>query len=379
MKALFLIFHGFEESNGISKKIRYQISAFKECGVDIRNCYYDIDKDNNRKWIIDNQVLVNFGNSIWGKIKKRFCFNAILEYIIEQEIDFVYIRSYHNANPFTINFISKIKKRNIKVVMEIPTYPYDQEYITLRMKLDLWVDKLFRRRLARETDAIVTFSNEPVIFGKQTIRISNGIDFSKIKIKQPNSTSHSTQINLIGVAEVHYWHGFDRVVQGLADYYKSPHNTPVYFHIVGDLTGEREKRDILVPIKENNLEKYVILHGRKFGKELDSLFNEADFGIGSLGRHRSNITYIKTLKNREYAARGIPFAYSEIDEDFEQMPYILKEPADETPINIQEIVDFYHSRKWNSTEIRASIKYLSWKNQMGIVLKSMFSSYETEN
>ena len=30
MKALFLIFHGFEEGNGISKKIRYQIKALKE-------------------------------------------------------------------------------------------------------------------------------------------------------------------------------------------------------------------------------------------------------------------------------------------------------------------------------------------------------------
>ena len=29
MKALFLIFHGFEEANGISKKIRYQVKALK--------------------------------------------------------------------------------------------------------------------------------------------------------------------------------------------------------------------------------------------------------------------------------------------------------------------------------------------------------------
>ena len=35
MKALFLIFHGFEEANGISKKIRYQIEALKECGLQV--------------------------------------------------------------------------------------------------------------------------------------------------------------------------------------------------------------------------------------------------------------------------------------------------------------------------------------------------------
>lgn len=27
MKALFLIFHGFDEANGISKKIRYQVKS----------------------------------------------------------------------------------------------------------------------------------------------------------------------------------------------------------------------------------------------------------------------------------------------------------------------------------------------------------------
>lgn len=34
MKALFLIFHGFNEANGISKKIHYQVKALKDCGVD---------------------------------------------------------------------------------------------------------------------------------------------------------------------------------------------------------------------------------------------------------------------------------------------------------------------------------------------------------
>lgn len=29
MKALFLVFYGFQEYNGISKKIRYQISALE--------------------------------------------------------------------------------------------------------------------------------------------------------------------------------------------------------------------------------------------------------------------------------------------------------------------------------------------------------------
>lgn len=68
----------------------------------------------------------------------------------------VYMRSYHNANPFTISMVKQLKRQGVKVVMEIPTYPYDQEYITRRMKLDLLVDRCFRRKLLAQLDGIVT-------------------------------------------------------------------------------------------------------------------------------------------------------------------------------------------------------------------------------
>ena len=104
------------------------------------------------------------------------------------------------------------------------------------------------------------------------------------------------------------------------------------------------------------------------GQELDELFEECDFAIGSLARHRSKITHIKTLKNREYAARGIPFIYSEIDEDFETMPYILKAPADESAVDINHIISFINESRLIPHEIRDSIKPLSWNVQLKLVL-----------
>jgi hypothetical protein len=121
------------------------------------------------------------------------------------------------------------------------------------------------------------------------------------------------------------------------------------------------------------MEKYVHFRGNCSGEELDVLFEKSDFGIASLGRHRSGITKIKTLKNREYAARGIPFIYSETDDDFEKMPYIIKAPADETHINIQGIIDFYRSLKLTPSDIRASIEnLLSWNVQMQKVVNEIF-------
>lgn len=120
------------------------------------------------------------------------------------------------------------------------------------------------------------------------------------------------------------------------------------------------------------MENYVILYGKKHGEELDKIFDKCDFGIGSLGRHRVGIKHIKTLKNREYAARGIAFTYSETDSDFDDMPYVLKMPADETPVNISKIISFYQELTLTPYEIRNSISNLSWKHQMELVLQGVF-------
>ena len=83
---------------------------------------------------------------------------------------------------------------------------------------------------------------------------------------------------------------------------------------------------------------------------------------------------MRSLKNREYAARGIPFAYSEIDVDFEQKAYVLKFPADETPIDIDKIVCFCRSSEFSPREIRNSIADLSWTEQMRMVVNEIPSS-----
>ena len=104
------------------------------------------------------------------------------------------------------------------------------------------------------------------------------------------------------------------------------------------------------------------------------MFNQCQFAIGSLGRHRSGITVIKTLKNREYATRGIPFIYSEQDSDFDQQPYILKAPADESPIAIQQIIDFMDHFTMKPEDIRMTVEHLTWKIQMRQVVDAVFGN-----
>ena len=79
MKTLFLVFYGFQEYNGISKKIRYQADALRLCGADVRTCHYEVGNDGSRKWMIDEDVLADLGKGIPAKIKKRLSFAPILQ------------------------------------------------------------------------------------------------------------------------------------------------------------------------------------------------------------------------------------------------------------------------------------------------------------
>ena len=341
---------------GVGKKIQEQIQTLKDFGL-----------------FCEHICVRNKPITLWDKIRMRtFLLGDGLSWNVNnviREADFLYIRK---PTVVSRNFICFLKEiRNVapccKILLELPTYPYDNEYSSIYGKITLFIDKCFRKTLAKYLYRIITFSDYKSIFGTPTIQISNGIDFDKIKLKQNiNDTSH--ELHLIGVAEIHYWHGFDRLVQGLVNYYKGNPDYKVFFHIVGDFFGERERNDILPLISTHHLESYIILHGAKHGEELDLLFEQSDMAIGSLARHRSGITNIKTLKNREYAARGLSFIYSEQDSDFENKPYILKVPADESPIDINLIIDFYKKLNTNPLDIRSSIQCLSWEKQMKKVI-----------
>lgn len=374
MKILFLVYHGFSEVSGISKKIHYQVKGLRENGYEVHLCYYDFDKNGHRCRYVDDEVIQDYGTGLIAGFRQRIDYDCIYDYCKRIGIQFVYARCFQNANPFLICLFKKLRALGIKSVTEIPTYPYDQEFATFsrQERLGLKIDQLFRHSLSRQMSAIVTFSDAETIFGQRTIRISNGVDFDSIPLHDYRPVDDA--IHLIGVAEVHLWHGYDRLIAGLGEYYlreSSPKN--MIFHVVGgvdpfDLYGQGDYPGIQSLIDQYGLQQHVVFHGQLFGEELDKVFNQSCFAIGSLARHRTGITSIKTLKNREYATRGIPFIYSEQDSDFDSKPYIIKAPSDESPINISQILDFIETQHFEPAEIRKSVEDLSWKVQMKKVI-----------
>ena len=380
MKILFLVYHGFSEHSGISKKIHYQVKGLRENGHDVRLCYYGFAENGHRCRYIDGEVLEDYGSGAVAGLRQRMDYSCIYDYCVREQIAFVYARCFQNANPWLIRFFKKLKKAGIHAVTEIPTYPYDQEFTNFsrKQRLGLTVDQMFRNRLYQHMDALVTFSDATEIFGQRTIRISNGVDFDSIPLHQPPLVVEGkTALHLIGVAEVHEWHGFDRIMSGIGEYYSRRSEDgslkpDVFFHVVGGVHPHRMETDFAPIIKKYGIDDKIVFHGTLFGDELTKVFNQCQFAIGSLGRHRSGITVIKTLKNREYATRGIPFIYSEQDSDFDQQPYVLKAPADETPVDIQRIIDFVGGFTMQPEDIRQTVEHLQWNIQMQRVVDAVF-------
>ena len=372
MKGLFLVFHGFSPHSGITKKIFAQRDALRHAGADVRLCYTQITPDGRQRRMIDDQVVEEFGRGPAAKIAKRLRYKALTEYIRREGIEFLYVRHDHNANPALTRWYDRLRRLGVRILVEIPTWPYDAEFARspFSRKLKLRIDRLFRRGMARRIDRFVTFSDAETIFGRPTLRISNGIDFQSVPLHRGGHDT-SREVRLLGVANLHFWHGYDRVIEGLARYYASAPVRRVLFDIAGEGPAAAEYAGA---VRRLGLEGIVRLCGPLSGEALDEAFDRADVGIASLGRHRNGIDRIKTLKNREYAARGIPFVYSETDDDFDTMPYVMKAPADNSPLDIAALLRFADGVTLPAEGIRATVEQtLSWDAQMARVVSHIQS------
>jgi glycosyltransferase involved in cell wall biosynthesis len=260
----------------------------------------------------------------------------ILSQLTNQDI--VYLR-----NPYPFFEVSRImrKSRGCKIVIEYQTI----EPLEFRLNRKYWylfLDFLFGNSIRHYSDAIVGVTNEITQYqlkrceyhDKPHITVGNGIDVASVPLKHYTSqTVHN--LHLLFVANVSRWHGIDRLALGLANY-DGPIN--ITLHIAGK---GAELPNLNRLIKDCKISEKIIFHGFTAGAALDNLFNTCHIAVGSLGIHRIGLTESSTLKVREYCARGIPWIIACKDPDFpDDFPYIHRIPADESPVRIEEVIEF---------------------------------------
>lgn len=359
-----------EKLNGVSKKILNHYKVFsKSYNASMisygPNCLYYFHDDT-----IETISL--------GKINRRLkLYFFIKTNLVYKNYNHIYIR-YHLCDFLFLNVLRLLSKNNSKIVIEIPTYPYKHELLKwekgiVRYLVDLTSNIFLKLYVGR----ILTYSNDTSIFGIKTINTINGIIYEAVDVVQKRVNSEA-EINLISVSLTMRCHGYDRLIEGLNDYYGKGGNMNVLYHLVGE--GEEIKKYKSL-VNQYRLEKHVKFYGFKNGQELDEIYDKADIAINSLGIHRIGLKTESTIKSKEYAAKGLPMVSSyEIDafSSEDNKKYVLKISADESAVNIEEVIQFYKQVYSNTDNLSTDIRNASRKrSDMCITLKEVMDYFNT--
>lgn len=266
-------------------------------------------------------------------ITRQDCNNIILKWIEEYSISRTYIR-YNYSDKWFIEFLRQQKERGIRSILEFPTVPYDGE---LRDKRLIVEDRFYREQLSQYLEQATTCSAHKEVFGIPSINLLNGVNIEQHPLRQLRKKDN--KIVLLAVASMAKWHGYERMIKGIAEYYANKGEREIVFKLVGE-GPELEKYKKLA-------DKYKIQHnveicGKLTGEKLTEQYNQTDLAVGSLGMYKIGLEQASPIKLSEYCARGIPFIYGYEDLGFNGTEdYLLKVPNDDSAINIRKVIDFY--------------------------------------
>ena len=347
-------------TEGILKKMLGQKKAWETLGFTAELIF------TKGKAILNDQGQILRIMPDWGKRMQFFMY--LLSYLTDAKNspDILYIR-YPFSTPAFVWFLKalKVNNRSLKIVLEIPTMPYEQEFTGVN-RWKWLVDNHYRKKLPGWVDLTVVIGNPVPFPGIKTVHISNAIyidpDYSEKQ--KAGDTFH-----LIAVGLWRYWHGLDRLITGLAAFRDQHPGKKVVLTIVGD--GDESAR-YRTMAEQYKLWEEVVFTGPKSEAEIRILCQSAQLGIGVLGSHRKGLDSHAPLKHRTYAAAGLPFVYSTADPDFERTLFAFRLPSDESPINVAGLIAFCENLPVTPAEIHAfAAENLTWEKQMKKVLDNV--------
>ena len=373
MKKMFFYanFRVYDETVGITQKVKKQIEAFQELGYDVIYSGYLEDGvaifDNTGNILVKKEYF--FKNEKINHILRRYILLSLCkEYFFKNDIELEvsYLR-YHFFDSFYINLLKVLKKKSKKVIMEAHSYP-------VFVKKDRFnpikiLDEIYSKKAHKYCDYIASMTNLKTICEIPTYEIENTLNIDDFKIKEYKRVEN--KFIFINVAFENITHGLDRLIKGISNYYKTIYkitSIDIELLLIGEYSNSTKKL-----VEDLSLSEKVKFLGKMKRNEIDTYIDEAHFAVGSMGNHRANSYYGSALKTKEYIARGIPFVYGWEERILINFPFAYKVPLNEEPIDISKILEFY--RKIEDKELAIKMrKFLeknnrSWQQQFSELLK----------
>ena len=353
---------------GVIKKLQGQVNGLLALGV---GADYIIHDQSN---IYLNNQRVYSRTPVIPDLYFKYCFFDFVPTKFKEKYDLIIIR-YGLSTPSFIRWLQKIKIAfpQSYVLLDMPTFPYNQEWKGLKGVIAKIIDKKYLSDLKRYVDYVIHSGPHKSIFELSTIQIGNGIDLDDARIRIPQK---HIGIKFLAVGKWSYWHGLDRFLKGMSKY---KGDTQLDLTIVGEgpeITRLKKMTDRL-GIKEK-----VTFSGIKTGKKLDDLFDQSDLGIGTLGLHRKDVDIDSSLKHREYVARGLPLILStrdiDLSPDLEFVKYIDQGESDIDMGHVLRFIDQLNYDKVLEEMRNFATKNLSWQTKMKYLLEQIIERSEKD-
>ena len=326
-----------QANSGVALKIRNQIESFNNSGL---HC---------------EEITFPYRTGKLAQVMQRLPFtnvDAVWEFRNEFNLaDFLYMRHPFMVTGAVRKVLKEIRDRNpqIKIVMELPTYPYDDEYRERKLSSILIMrDRYNRERLQGLVNYIANLEEADSIFGLPVLKISNGINVDAVPKRVPAARDLST-IHLCAVAVFSSWHGYERIIDGMDQYYRNGGTRNMVCHFAGNGPELSLYKKM---VSDRQLNDHFVFHGYIEGQELDSVYNISTLALGSFGMYKSGTYLSCNLKSRESVARGIPSVTGCRTDIFvkEKFPYFLEFPNDSSFIDFQKIIGFHDEIYQNGQE-----------------------------
>ncbi len=267
--------------------------------------------------------------------------------------------------------VSFAKANGIKLFMEIPTYPYYKEQISVSSNkivavmyvfLDYLSDFLYFKYL----DCIpVVVANSNKKLKKNMLSISNGADTDYF---QCTSGKSNDEIDIVGVGYISKYHGFEKVIKSMHKYYANGGTRKVKFYIV----GEGPYKHVLEKMtREFDLGDKVYFMGELDKNEMRDIYHKANITVGTLSLQKRGADIDTSLKVVESVVQGIPIIVSgKIQDCFvrENMSFHIDSKDD--AFDLIELFTFLDSYRVSDDDMLRLRQKYDWKSVMDNIFQT---------
>ena len=407
---IFLGDYMFDDASGVKKKIISKVEHLNKQQIKV-SCISFSERVHERTHVGENFIVLpiqkiesrKFLNSL---IASQKYYDALQQFLnINAPLYTGFIFRYPLASKHLLNVVKKyphkfVFEHNTKEIDEIKNvsgllrkqlpFSFKPGYFIYNFEtgfLNAAVEKYYGKKIFRQARFGLSVTKEIAEYEQsrcgtyKNYVVTNGIDVAQCQLREFRDYDKKTLHLFMLYGSPSTWHGVDKIIEGLKNYYQSKKSDVVIkVDLIGNASDEMREQII-----ESGMQNYIQLIPSMQKEELNEKLHRYHIGIGTMAAYRKGLKEATPLKLRDYLARGFPVVVGYTDTDLETHKefdsYSLKVETVNSPLDFNAVLQFankVYENKNHHNEIRKlAITYLDSDvkmKQMADILIDNFNS-----